>query len=345
MAEQFPGNDQSSPPGEGVTGNGMVPIPPGEFKGDPRRVPGHPSNPASNEIQAYLNKEMPQVPLKAEGGVSEADEITLPRHMAKIMRLQSRFPNGAMISRKSGVVEQGWRIDMSRVLDGNDSEGNPIQYELADDEVLVVSPDGVYEKPVKITQLEDDAIQKKLADEFQRQAEAAAKQLVEAAISAPLAVEPIVEQSKAEAMDARSIARSYEGVAGFGRMSREALSLLDGLATVSELSDDQRRAVESLARTVSLNNEQIAEMNLGIDTSTIHKLSMARNAKALIPELRKAVQNLSSYGVNRGPWLERGSGGAAAIIDISEAALANLLKASNLTPAEQASLHDRIAGK
>lgn len=142
-----------------------------------------------------------------------------------------------------------------------------------------------------------------------------------------------------------NVARGYQDVAGFGRMSGEAVALLDSISGSVELSDDQRRAVESIARTVSENNELIQQMNLGIDTTKIYRLTMARNAKALIPELRSAVQNLSRYGTDRAVWLENGSNGASAIKSVTEAAFAKLFNASNLSPSEQARMRDTIYGQ
>lgn len=88
----------------GQFGNGVIPVE--NFMGDPRRVTGHPSNPANGLGEAFRTQEEALSPPTVEPAffaVPEEDTSdTLPNSLIAAM---SEYPDGVLVLRSSGAFE------------------------------------------------------------------------------------------------------------------------------------------------------------------------------------------------------------------------------------------------
>jgi hypothetical protein len=176
MAEHQPRPDLVPDPNSRV-----VPIT--DFRGDPRRVVGHPSNPTNEARNAIVAAES-AAEVQAPVNEVEDNDTTVPNAARSVKKLQGMYPTGILIPRSSGV-EGGWLVSAHRQQeDGVDDNGDPIYKPLNPDEILVVSPDGRGTRRVKADFLLDPKYQEALGIKQAEEKERAARAAVASATGA-----------------------------------------------------------------------------------------------------------------------------------------------------------------
>lgn len=242
-----------------------------DFRGDPRRVIGHPSNPTNDALKAMALVEPGG---NESGGVEETGDpdITLPRGVAVAERLRAMYPGGILVPRSSGI-EAGWTISTDRQQEvSKDSSGNQIYEPLSDDEVLIESPDGLFTKTVKSAFLIDRTGQNKLRKELEagrasgleevaREAVAVASNLVDTASTGlPDAADLVGEVRSADPLSfitdseqrrlADLVVSQHAKVVALPNSSyEEATSILDFIRSIeTSLPEDVRATLSAIKR-------------------------------------------------------------------------------------------------